>query len=140
MDKIAAYALSVIGAALVLGIIKGIGGNGFLLQLMGGLFLTIVIVQPLAEFEFSSLADYVDGFSLEGQQIAAAGSEMGDEACKSVIKQELEAYILDKAKNLGTELEVELTLDENDLPAQVQLHGEISSGSRMSITLWSIPS
>lgn len=126
MEELGQYVLSVVAAGLVLSILKGISGNHVLMNLAGGLFLTFVILQPLANFDFSAVTDYIESFSAEGTATAAMGEAMGDEAYRSVIKAEVEAYILDKAQSLGAVLNVSVTLNENAVPVCVRLQGSLS--------------
>lgn len=126
MEGLGQYVLSVVAAGLILGILKGISGNHALMNLAGGLFLTFVIVQPLADFDFTAMTDYIESFSAEGTATAAMGEAMGDEAYRSVIKAETEAYILDKAESLGAVLTVSVTLNEDAIPETIRLQGGIS--------------
>ena len=127
------YGLSIVAAAMVLGVLKSIGGKSRVLEWAGGLFLALVILQPLAGFDFSDITEYMENFSLKGSQMAAIGKIQGDEAYRSVIKAELESYILDKAGTLGAELEVEVTLGEGGLPEEVILRGPISPSGKAQL-------
>lgn len=133
MDELRQYVLSVIAAGLIFGILKGISGQRVLVKLAGGLFLMFVIVQPLADFDFSAMADYMESFTEEGEDTAAIGAAMGDEAYRSVIKAEVEAYILDKADAMGAALTASVTLDENAKPLAVRLQGHLSPYSRVRL-------
>jgi len=126
MEELRQYVLSVVAAGLILGILKGISGNHVLMNLAGGLFLTFVIVQPLANFDFSAMTDYIESFAVDGKETSAIGDALRDEAYRSVIKAETEAYILDKAESLGVVLTVSVTLDENAVPDTASLQGPLS--------------
>lgn len=126
MENLCQYALSVISAAVILGILKGIWGGSPLMKLVGGLFLTLVILQPLARFDFSDMRDYYSGFSQMGSAFAADGELQAAEAGRSIIKEQVEAYILDKAKDLGAQIQVSVELGEDDTPVSACLEGTVS--------------
>lgn len=132
MDKLSGYVLSVIAAALILGILKGIiGSNGSaaaLMRLVGGLFLAFVMIQPIAKFDFSAITAFIEDSSVEGELTAAQGERIADEEYRSIIKSNVEAYILDKAQTCGAQLSVEVTLSEEDdaVPEEVRLRGNVS--------------
>lgn len=130
MENVSGYILSVIAGAMILGILQGICSKAPLLRLAGGLFLTFVILQPLAEFDFSDITDFMEAYSDAGVHASALGESMGDETYRSVIKAEVETYILDKAETLGAQLRVEVMLGENAIPESVQLRGNISPYAR----------
>ena len=127
MESLRQYMLSVVSAAMILGILKGISGQSKLLKLVGGLFLTFVILQPLARFDFADLTDYFGGFSETGSMIAAGGGMEAEEVRRSIIKQQVEAYILDKAESLEVELQVSVELGPEEMPAAVRLQGRVPS-------------
>ena len=130
----AGYVLTVIAAAMVLCIIRSIGGSGVMLRLVGGVFLAVVLLQPLARWDFSDLSDYIEDFSVQGQKWAALGQEQSADVYRSVISSEVEAYILDKAKTYGAELTVEVTLDEHGIPREVRLYGGVSPSVRSRLS------
>ena len=51
-----------------------------------------------------------------------------------IIKEETEAYILDKAADLHANLRVEVAVGEDNLPAAVTISGEASPYARRQIT------
>ena len=126
MERLCQYALSVISAAVILGILKGIWGGSPLMKLVGGLFLTLVILQPLARFDFSDMRDYYSAFSQMGSSFAAQGELQAAEAGRSIIKEQVEAYILDKAKDLGAQIQVSVELGEDDTLVSACLEGAVS--------------
>ena len=132
MSKLGAYMLSVIAGAMVLGILNSMldrkGSAGTLLRLMGGLFLTFTVIQPIAGFDFSAVTAFWEDFSLAGETAAALGQSLAEEELAAVIKERAETYILDKAKAYEAELTVEVMLsdDTTPVPTGVTLRGSIS--------------
>lgn len=130
MTALGEYIFSVVAAAMIIGIINSFqdskSGSGVLIRMMGGLFLAFTVIAPLAEFDFSGIADFFEDFAAVGQSAAAYGQNVASEELKSIIKAEVEAYILDKANALDAVLTVEVALDEASVPAAVRLQGSVS--------------
>ena len=128
----AQYLLGGVAAAMVLGILDGLldkkSSAAGLLRLMGGLFLTFTLLQPLTKMDFSSIGDYIAAFGDEGESIAALGEDMAAEEMARIIKSKTEAYILDKAQAFGLNLQVEVTVSEEETPVPmgVRLAGNVS--------------
>ena len=118
------YVLSLITAALLGGIITGIlpsGSCGKLLKLLCGVFLLAAVLRPLGELELPDL---------DAQAAVADGLDFAQAQKRQVISQRLEAYILDKAAELGMDIGVELTLDKTHCPQAALLTGSVSQSQR----------
>lgn len=138
MDKLSGYILSVIAAAMILGIVNGFldqkNASAVLIRLIGGLFLTFTIVAPAANFNFSGITDFWEDFTLEGEAAAAYGENLARKELQAIIKSETEAYILDKAKDLQAVLTAEVTLSEAEtVPVSVRLQGNISPYGKLRL-------
>lgn len=126
------YLLSVVAAAILVGVLTGImdkkGSSGTLIRLIGALFMTFTIIQPFTNFDWSYLTAFAEEFSADGEAAAAQGEILADEEYRSIIKSQVEAYILDKAESYQAELSVEVTLSTDDppVPATVRLQGAVS--------------
>lgn len=130
MEGLRGYILSVISAAFVLAILNTLvdkkGSAGMLLRLIGGLFLTFTLISPVIDLDFTGIFDYLEEFSESGSDAAVSGELMAREEYRTIIKDKLEAYILDKAKDLGLDLTVEVTLGDDDVPEEVIIRGVAS--------------
>lgn len=129
--------LSVIAASFVLALLGGIldqkGTSAALFRLFGGIFLALTIIQPIADLDFSGLNNYIESFSAEGEAAAAEGENIADEKYQAIIKSRVEAYILDKADSLGTDIEVEITLNDDAVPVEARLQGDVSPYAKSQI-------
>ena len=130
------YVLSLTAAALLGGILlscvpEGSGRN--ILRLVCGILLTVTALKPLGQLRLPNL----DALSLEYRQqadaAAAMGQEMARQEAQEGIRKALEAYILDKAAELGMEITPEVFLDETGIPVSVRLEGYVTSGTRQKI-------
>ena len=130
MSLLANYVLSVIAASVIVAIICTLlgdqGGVRSIIKLVCGLFLTFVVIDPLIKLDFSIINDYLDGFTLEGLEAATTGENMAREGERDIIISRVQAYILDKADSFGAQLNVEVVLDQNNIPVSVELNGNIS--------------
>lgn len=130
MAGFSGYVLSVISAAIIVAIITSFfdGKSGIfgIIKLVSGLFLTFVIISPLTKLDFSIVNDYLEEFTLEGVEAASVGENLAHDAEADIISGRVQAYILDKANSFGAQLDVEVVLDQDNIPVSVKLGGNIS--------------
>lgn len=132
MASIKTYLLGVVAAAVICGIATRLmgekGTQGAMTKLIAGLFLVFTVIRPVANISLDGLSDFTAAYSDAGEQAAAAGESLTKDALAVSIKAQTEAYILDKAAGLQVDLEVEVTLSEDDIPTPiaVRLSGKVS--------------
>ena len=132
MDNIKQYLLTVIGAAIVCSIIINLVNintlPGALIRVLSGIFIVICALTPIVEFDIQSLDEYWNELSIDSVEVFQAGEITADSSFRQSIKQQTESYILDKAAAMNTELTVEVTLSNDDLPVPcgVSLTGRVS--------------
>lgn len=129
MAEIRQYALSVTAAAIFCGILSGLLSDGkrkALLQLIFGVFLTIAVIKPFTKMDFSGIMEFPASFSDIAETAVADGENMAAKAAGEIIKEETEAYILDKAAELDAQIHAEIILSEDNppVPIAVKLYGE----------------
>ena len=136
MELLRSIVLSVVSASFVLAILGGLldekGSASALLRLIGGVFLVLTILTPLTKMDFSGIDGYLESFSADGEDIAANGAACAENEYRTIIKERVEAYILDKAAAAGASLSVEVTLSDEDVPVPVwiRLSGEITPDAK----------
>lgn len=134
MEALKELVISVSAGGIIAAIACGFFGNqtltGRLIHLTAGLFLTLIVIQSALSVELSDYSDYFTSLRWEGEAVTARGKILAREAMEDIIKTNTETYILDKAEMLGAALKVEVTLNENNLPAQVRLEGAVSPYTR----------
>ena len=130
------YILSVIAAAVICAVAQGLLGRknatGRILYLISGIFMAVTVCSPLGNIKFSGIADYWDGLSVDAQQYVSDGTVMAENQMCDIIKEQSEAYILDKANRMGLQIAVEVELDGNNdnIPCGVVLSGNASPYTR----------
>ena len=131
------YIFSVCAAALIASILTtlaGSGSGGKLLKMLSGLFLAVTVMAPLVHLELPDPSAWIEDFSREGREAAADGELMAREYSSAIISAEMEAYILDKAAQVGADLDVAVTLDEGGFPERLTLTGTVSPHARESLS------
>ena len=142
MDSLGEYILSVTSAAILFSILQILlvkkSSSAALLRLLGGLFLTFTAVAPIADIDLDILFELPLSFVQEADAIAADGYESTQSKLHDVIKQECEAYILDKARTYQVEPEIEVTLSDDDppIPTHIQLSGSITPYAKNALEAW----
>ena len=131
------YILSVTAAAVLAAILRTLAGEGTmgkLTKLLSGLFLAVMMLSPLVQFKIPDPARWLEDYMAEGEAAAQAGEVMAQEYSASIISAELEAYILDKAAELGCAISAEVQLDDGGLPKEVILSGKISPADKAELS------
>lgn len=142
MEAIGKYILSVTAASILLGIAQTLvgkkGGSATLVRLIGGLFLAFTVIAPLADVDLGAVFDAPWDFAQQGSTIVAQGEQISRDELRRIIKQRCEAYILDRASTLHTQLEVEVTLSQDDVPfpTAVRLRGSVSPYTKTILQQW----
>ena len=126
MEAIRDYILTIISAAILCAILTSIVGKSAdapIWKLVCGIFLCFCAARPLTQISLEPLATFPDALLEQAQSAAAMGEELYKEARLESIKQESEAYILDKAQSLQLDLFVRIHLTDSGLPDSVTLTG-----------------
>ena len=136
MDGIVKYLLCVTSAAIVCAIISTLpistGAVKVTIKLVCGLFLCYCFISPvvkLDKFDFSALTgDIVD----EAAAFVDEGETMAANAISEIILDRTRAYILDKATELGLDVDVTVFLSGDDMPQPytVAIKGAVSPYAR----------
>ena len=136
MEAIKEYLLSVTAAALVCGLVNSLVGKNSsisgLLKLLCGLFLCTTVIKPAVDVKVDDICSLTDQITVNSEFAVSKGEEMATEEMKRIIKEKSETYILDKAKALGADVEVEIVL-EDFVPAGVTVTGMISPFVKSSL-------
>lgn len=135
MEAVRQYIISVVAAALLCGIVIGLmppGRANPIIRMVCGLFLAYTVLRGLTGLDLQT-PDWVEFTATDARQAAAFGESLGQDALAQVIKEQTRTYILDKAATLGLTLEVEVTLDESQVPRAVSIRGQTSPYERQQL-------
>lgn len=122
--------ITVISAATISTLIVRIsekqGSNASVIRVLTGIFLAVCVVSPVMQISFDPITDFFKDVRTEADSLTEqAAADLNSEK-ETIIKQTLEAYILDKAESLGLTLRVSLELNEEMAPEYVSLSGNAS--------------
>ena len=92
-------------------------------------------ISPLAGIDLDGYSETLAGFKLEAEAFASQGETYSKNLNRTIIEDECEAYILDKAENLGIQLdEVEVLAVWSDegywYPSEASIKGSLSQAER----------
>ena len=142
MVMLGRYIFSVTTAAIIFSILQSLlhknSAAAMLVRLIGGLFLTFTVIAPVIDFDLDSILEQSWAYTSHADDIAAAGQTIAAEQRSQRIKEQCETYIIDKAMSYQTQLDVDITLtnDEMPLPSAVLLKGNISPYVKSIIATW----
>lgn len=132
MSEAAGYFYSVILGALALSLIypllEGKGASAKVAKMICGVFMLFTMLRPAVNI----LSVDWGSFSWENDEAISQAVNFGQAAAKkdlsAIITEQVEAYILDKAKDYDAALQVEVTLSDDDIPVPVgvTIRGSIS--------------
>ena len=142
MEGLGKYILSVIAASILFGILQSLlekkSTSATLLKLIGGLFLTFTVIAPVSVLNLDAHIDIPLDISLQKNEFTTRGQEISNNQLQQIIKEQCEAYILDKALSFETELDVDVSLthDEIPIPFAVRLQGAVSPYAKNALQNW----
>lgn len=134
MNGISEYLFRVICAAFVCALVGAVGGDGpgkSLRKLMAGLFLALTVLSPLQDAPLPRIN--LDRIRADARAAVQSGEEQARQAQTAIITEGLQAYIWNKAGELGLELAVRVVLDDMGMPQSVVLTGHASPSARQSL-------
>lgn len=142
MSGIREYLLSVTASAIVCGIINSIcakkGSAAKLVKLLAGIFMTFSVLQPVLNLPINSRDVLYDVSEVQVDDMVTFGQESAQAAQKEIIKNQAEAYIMDKAEQLNCNLEISVILQKQSpfAPDRVRIKGKFSPYVRSQLSSW----
>lgn len=115
--------------SILLSLVKA-GSTRGILQLAAGVIMAITAIAPLGNWEIPDYLELPGMYLQNGYDAAAAGEAFAMAAREQIIKEELEAYILDKANAIGCSIAVQVHMTKEGYPDSVFIKGEIPESDR----------
>ena len=108
--------------------VKGNDHVTWLTQMLCGIFMTITIISPLKDIVVRDWSSWAESLSLEADAAVGQGSAAMEDALNQSIRNQVEAYILDKSQQLGAALTVSVQLSQDPIPVPVSVtvFGDVS--------------
>ena len=132
MEQLREYLLSIVCAAFICSIVASLipkdSGYSSIIKVICGLFVATTAIVPALSVRFNNVFEYLGDIQTSAEEIVSGGAYAADTKLNEIIKQQSEAYILDKALSLGLSVEVEVKLTNSDPPApySIEIQGTIS--------------
>lgn len=144
MGGIGAYILSVIAAALVCSLCSTLlRGHGFAAEVgkvLTGMFLLLCLLAPIRDIRLPDLSGWMQDHAQDGKDAAQQGIADSQAALAEGIKARTEAYILNRAVQLGAQItaDVRLSSDSIPVPCSVTICGDIAPYAKQQLQqmLW----
>lgn len=119
MEALGKYLVSVSSVCLFCGILQSFFTSGWMKKLgkfLSGVVVTMAVLAPLPKLHLPEIPRFSD-WEEEGQQAVAWGEEYLTDQLEQSIKEETQAYILDKAGELGMRISAEVFCCDAATPA-----------------------
>jgi hypothetical protein len=120
MEGVREYLLSVTTGAMLCGILYSLigekGSISGLFRLIGGLFLCFLVIAPFARVELKDFTRIPQDILFDARNAARQGEKERQESLRQIITDETRSYIMDKARSYGAEIQVKITLSQEDPP------------------------
>jgi len=131
MEAISQYVISVTTASILCGIVGVLiktSPSHNIIKLLCGTFLIFTFLRPISELPIGEYDRYILPDLELGKATVRQGEEMSREAMAAIITQKTEAYVLDKAEELGASVLVEVALSDDpvSVPVSMRISGSVS--------------
>ena len=140
MEVIRRYLFSLAAAALLCAMVRALVPKGRMegiCSLFCGVFLAMTALSSLAGWSLPDFAAQLTKIQMQAEQARTGVEIRNREALCAIIKEKTEAYILDKAQELGLEIRAEVTVETKDgypYPSGVSLSGPCTADQRHTLT------
>ena len=139
MDSLRQYIITVIAATImskiVLDITEKKGATHSVLKFITGIFIIITVISPFKQHTTYDISGYFSDWGVSASEYVQAGEESAKSSKNTFIKEQTQAYILDRADQLGIDVTVEVVLNEDDLsiPKEVYINGSVSPYGKLKL-------
>lgn len=137
MEFMRSWIISITVSAMIIAVAEGMMPPGVVKKvgkLTGGLVLMLGILQPIVRLDYEELFQAANGLSEITLEAQAEQQEGNEEMMKSIIEEELSAYVLDKAQSLGILCRVSVCCIGGEggvsVPDKAEVRGCLSSEQR----------
>ncbi len=90
--------------------------------------MSITVISPLTKLNLNNISSFFEDFEAEASAAVYDGTNMANTSVATIIKENTEAYILDKANSFGATVDVEVSLNDDTppLPVSVVIRGAVA--------------
>ena len=139
MKFLSEYLLKVISAAAFCSLVRTIAptkGAGRVVRFSAGLVLILCVVAPVLRLDADQIVSYI-AQSLRIEEEARTGLEIpSKDLTAELISRKMRTYVLDKADELGAQIEVEVSIDSAGAfpyPDGIKITGSMNAIQRQEL-------
>ena len=142
MNLLKDYLIGLITVAIISAVLTTLTKNSKscnqIIKMLCGIFMVITAISPIGKIQLHDLSVHISALSTEAKSLTEEGRLAAQQEREAIIKQQLEAYIIDKAHTLETEIQVEFTLsqDELQIPESIHIRGAVSPHTKSLLSQW----
>ena len=139
MHTIGKYLFAVIAVSLLISICKifvpSKGVVGSVLKLVCGVILASVMIAPITNFRANDLQSFYNSIHSDALSMTNKGEEIAKTELSKSIEENLAAYIFDKASALNLDLDIQVLLNDEDIPQPtgVRIKGNVSPYAKQQL-------
>ena len=132
MVDIKAYIISIIAVGILLAVsvnlTQNMGAVGNVVKLVCGVVFLITFISPVIDFPNVDIHKYISNIEMDAEDVIQEGKNIAMAETESIIKAQSETYILDRASEMGLNINVDITLSDTlpKVPVSVFVVGEAS--------------
>ena len=136
------YLLSLLAAAIISAVVVSLfDKNSFMgkhIRLLAGIFLSITIISPVYKLNVPDFEIFKNNIEMDAQQYVRSGEAFYRQKWHTVISEQIESYILNKALSLNADIRVNILLDESEppIPEFVEIEGAVSPYVKSTLELY----
>lgn len=135
MDDLRQTTMRVIAAALISALVLPMvrdSAAGKILRMVCAIYITVSLISPVRGMDFQAAVSSFYDISRQAQLQTDFGVNRARLLQEEIINQRCQAYILDKASELGASVTVEFLLSEEDIPVPigVYIRGTVSEETK----------
>jgi len=139
VNSIKSYFISITVCAILCSLLTGMFEKKDslykIVKMISSLFLIFTLIRPVTEIRLDKINLLVDEVSDNAQAAISTGEDYRMDSLAAIIKEETEAYILDKAQTLQCTLDVEVIVKKSEppVPSEVYITGSLSPAAKQTL-------
>ena len=137
---IAGTLIAVTACALAVSLLRAVPQSAAIrrvTELLGGILLLMTLLQPLLRLQVGDLGEYLERYRPRDAAVERSLRSAQKETAR-LITEQTRTYILDKARELGSEVEVQIELaalsEHYQYPYRVTLRGRWTEAQRVALS------
>ena len=140
MESIKDYFVSIVATAILCSLASSLlgkkGTSSAIINLICGVIMAATIILPWKQIRIPDITSLYNELLDNADAVAFSGQLTANEATAEIIKSKSEAYILDKASDMGLSIEVEVTVSNDNLPipSSIRIVGAVSPFAKKQLS------